>query len=228
MTSGLTGGLAAIAIVVVLAMLMRRGKSDDSTTNRPSYPEPVRRPEPGSGDEQDGDALDSDESNDESNDESHDESDGDEGHIIAVTSDGEALVPMHHAVCLVPPEEQGEEWKVGAGLKAANRRGELALSMSFQAGEFTGVRVTQGGGEYEGPWRMEALGREGEYITFSFETRESAEAAKLLFERMKIVKLGEDEDGHPMPPSAEQFKEARRVYQETEAALELPDDEDAR
>ena len=31
-----------------------------------------------------------------------------------------------------------------------------------------------------------------------------------------------------MPPSSEQFAEARRVYLETEAALELPDDEEAR
>ncbi len=218
MSSGLTSGLAAIAVVVVVAMLMRRGKSDDGMANRPSYPEPSRDPARDSGrdlEEQDGDAADEGD-------------DADEGHIIAVTSDGEALVPMHHAVCLVPPEEQGEEWKVGAGLRASNRRGELALSMSFNVADFTGVRVTQGGGEYEGPWRLEALGREGEYITFSFETREGAEAAKQLFERMAIVKLGEDDDGRPMPPSAEQFAEARRVYLETEAALELPDDEDAR
>lgn len=217
MDNGLAGGLGAIAAVIVVALLMRRGKSEESFTQKPSYPETPPSKQTRDDEEQDGDALEGD-----------DEDEGDEGHVIAVTSDGEALVPVRHTVCLVPPEDQGEEWKVGAGMKAANRRGELALSMSWQAGEFTGVRVTQGGGEYEGPWRIEALGREGEYQTFSFETRESAEAAKQLFERMHIVQLGEDEDGHPMPPSAEQFVEARRIYLETEAALELPPDEDAR
>ena len=61
-----------------------------------------------------------------------------------------------------------------------------------------------------------------------FETREGADAARELFERIRVVRLGEDEDGRPMPPSPEQFAEARRVYQETEAALDLPDDEDPR
>src|SRR5438874_2159145 len=57
---------------------------------------------------------------------------------------------------------------------------------------------------------------------------EGADAARELFERIRVVRLGEDEDGRPMPPSPEQFAEARRVYQETEAALDLPDDEDPR
>ena len=68
-------------------------------------------------------------------------------------------------------------------------------------------------------------GRDGEYATFEFETREGADAAQKLFERLRVVRLGRDEDGRPMPPSPEQFAEARRVYQETEAALDLPDDE---
>jgi len=42
------------------------------------------------------------------------------------------------------------------------------------------------------------------------------------------VQLGEDEDGRRMPPSAEQFAEARRIYLETAAQLELPDEEGER
>ncbi len=160
-------------------------------------------------------------------DEDDDAEDRDAGHVIAVTSDGSALVPDRHAVRLVPPEEQGEEWKVGAGMKASNLRGERALAMSWNAGDFTGARVVRGEAD-EGPWRLEALGRDGEYTAFVFETREGADAARELFERIRVVRLGEDEDGRPMPPSPEQFAEARRVYQETEAALELPDDEDPR
>ena len=220
MANGMVGGLAAVAAGGVVALLLRRAQPDDSTVQRPSSPERPLHDDHDEDDEQDGDASD---------DEREGEVEGeDEGHVIAVTSDGEALVPDVHAVRLVPPEDEGEAWKVGAGLKAANRRGEQALSMSWSAGEFTGVRVTRGGDEYEGPWRLEALGRDGEYITFSFETREGADAAKQLFERKGIVRLGEDDDGRPMPPSAEQFAEARRMYKETEAALDLGPDEDPR
>ena len=146
----------------------------------------------------------------------------DEPHVVAVTSDGEAFVGYQHMVLLVPPEDEGEAWKVGAGLRATNLRGASALSASWQAGELTGVRVVQGGAD-EGPWRFEALGRDGEYLPYPFETREGAEAAKQLFERMRIVRLGEDEDGRPMPPSAEQFAEARRVFLETMAELDAED-----
>ena len=66
------------------------------------------------------------------------------------------------------------------------------------------MRVTRGGAE-EGAWRLEALGRDGEYTTFDFETREGADAAQELFERHGIVQLGEDEDGRPMRPSPEQL-----------------------
>lgn len=214
----MVGGLLAVAAVVVVALLLRAWHPSDSQ-GVTRVPEPPREPwnDDGGGvavadeDEDDGDAAD----------------DADEGHVIAVTSDGAAFVPDRHAVRLVPPEEQGEEWKVGAGMKSSNLRGAQALSMSWNAGEFTGARVVRGGAD-EGPWRLEALGRDGEYTTFEFETRDGADAARELFERHRIVRLGEDEDGRRMPPSAEQFAEARRIYLETEAALDLPDEEDPR
>lgn len=152
--------------------------------------------------------------------------DEDEPHVVAVTSEGEAFVGYQHAVLLMPAEEQGEGWKVGAGLRASNLRGERALGMSWQAGEMTGARVVPGGAD-EGPWRFEALGRDGEYLPYPFETREGAEAACHLFERMGIVRLGEDEDGRPVPPSAEQFAEARRVFLATMAELDADDPHDA-
>jgi hypothetical protein len=113
---------------------------------------------------------------------------------------------------------------VGARLKAALET--VAIGAGWSPGDFRGARVVRG--EYEdGPWLLEALGRDGEYITFSFESSEAANAAKDLFERLDIVELGEDEDGRPMPPSAEHFAEARRIYLETAAQLELPDESDA-
>jgi len=123
----------------------------------------------------------------------------------------------------VPPEEEGEAWKAGSA--ARNRRGDAAIGMSWHAGDFTGARVVQGGGDT--PWRLEALGRDGEYTLFSFETRDAAQGALGLFESRGIIRLGTDEDGREMTPSAEHFAEARRIFEETENELAMaPDPED--
>lgn len=149
-----------------------------------------------------------------------------EDEVVAVTSDGHAFVPDRHAVRLVPPDEEGEAWK--AGEHARDRRGAAGIAASWHAGDFTGARVVRGGGE--DPWRLEALGRDGEYLLFVFETRDGAEAALQLFESRGVIRLGEDEDGNPAPPSAEQFAEARRIFEETERELasERGPDEDER
>ena len=191
--------VVAIAVVLMVGVGSTRSESSasDASDGTPSSDASVA---------EEGDAADED----------------DEPHVVAVTSDGEAFVGYQHMILLVPPEDEGEAWKVGAGLRATNLRGASALSASWQAGELTGVRVVQGGAD-EGPWRFEALGRDGEYLPYPFETREGAEAAKQLFERMRIVRLGEDEDGRAMPPSAEQFAEARRVFLETMAELDAED-----
>jgi hypothetical protein len=213
MARGMTGGLIAVAIVAAVAMWLRSRSSGDGAVTGVT---PVRPPEPAPGPDAG-----------EADDPEAGEAEADDGLVIAVTSAGEALVPDRHAIRLVPPEEQGESWKVGAGIKSASLRGEQALAMSWHSADFTGVRVVRGGAG-EGAWILEALGRDGEYTTFDFETREGADAAQKLFESHGIVQIGEDEDGRPMPPSAEQFAEARRMYHESEAALELPDDEDPR
>ena len=219
MDSTLVGGLVAVGAVVLVALIARGMQKKSEPGATPAASAPAER---WASDHNLATATATAEA-----DEEDDEAEDDEGHIIAVTTHGEALVPHLHAVRLVPPEEQGEAWKVGAGIRSSNLRGEQALSMSWHPGDFTGARVVRGGAE-EGAWRLEALGREGEYTTFSFETRDGADAARELFERLGVVRLGEDEEGRRMPPSAEQFEEARRIYLETEAALDLPDEEDAR
>ena len=224
MDNGLVGGLAAVAVVVVVAMLMRASSSTSGTKNAaPRAPAAPREPWREGG----GNIAVAEDDDERDEDDDDDDEAGDPGHVIAVTSDGAAFVPDRHAVRLVPPEEHGEAWKVGAGIKSANPRGEQALAMSWHSGDFTGARVVRGEAD-EGPWRMEAMGRDGEYTAFVFETRDGADAAQKLFERIGVVRLGEDEDGRPMPPSTEQFAEARRIYLETEAALDLPDDEHPR
>ncbi len=200
MAFGSTQVVVAVVVVIAIALMMgagsKKGEAGDGASDAGARPEADDAADAGDAD--------------------------DEPHVVAVTSEGEAFVGYQHAVLLVPPEDEGEAWKVGAGLRAGNLRGERALGMSWQAGELTGVRVVQGGAD-EGPWRFEALGRDGEYLPYPFETREGAEAARQLFERMGIVRLGEDEDGNPMPPSAEQFAEARRMFLATMAELDAED-----
>ena len=212
MDNSLIGGAVAVAIVAALAYFMR---------SQSSQPQGAAAPKggPPGGDDVANDDDDDDDDADEDEPRSAD--------IVAVTSDGYAVIPDRHAVRLLPPEESGEEWKVGAGLRGRNVRGEAGLAMSWHAGDFTGARVVHGAAD-EGPWRLEALGREGEYAAFVFETTEGAEAALAAFTSRGIVNVGEDEDGNDAPPSPEQFEEARRVYLETEQALEMPDEDEPR
>jgi hypothetical protein len=179
------------------------GKSEGVVPAMPPAPTPDPEPDPDARVDEDGDGE-------------------DDRLVVAVTSDGRAFVPDHHVVRVLPPAEEGEDWKVGSRLRAALET--VAIGAGWSPGDFRGARVVRG--EYEeGPWMLEALGRDGEYITFPFETSDAANAAKDLFERLDIVELGEDEDGRPMPPSAEHFAEARRINLETAAQLELPDEE---
>ena len=209
MPSSLIGGLVAVAVVIVVGLVMRSMSGGDKAGGvTPSMPPAPPAPEPERDDRGDG------------------ESDGEDDRlVVAVTSDGRAIVPDHHVVRVLPPTEECEEWKVGARLQVALET--VAIGAGWSPGDFRGARVVRG--EYEeGPWLVEALGRDGEYITFPFESADAANAAKDLFERLDIVELGEDEDGRPMPPSAEHFAEARRIYLETAAQLELPDEETER
>jgi len=213
MSSSMIGGLVAVAAVIVVALAMRAmgggEKTEGGVPVMPPAPDPGagRPPEPGpSADEP-----------------ANEDGDGEDDRlVIAVTSDGRAIVPDHHVVRVLPPPEEGEEWKVGSRLKAALET--VAIGAGWSPGDLRGARVVRGDFD-EGPWLLESLGRDGEYITFPFESSEAANAAKQLFERLDIVELGEDEDGRPMPPSAEQFAEARRIYLETAAQLELPDED---
>lgn len=219
MTS-LTGGLIAVGVVVLIGVLMR-------LANRPDHFTPPGAAEdrlsegavpPGESDEGDSDLTPEDEAMlDELSAGFHDDE------VAAVTSDNFALVPDRHAVRLIPPSDSGESWKPGRS--ASDARGERALAMSWHAGDLTGGRVVRGAAD-EGPWRFEALGRDGEYMAFIFETEEGAHAAQAVFESRGIISLRENDEGERMPPQADQFEEARRIFLETEAALELGDDEE--
>jgi hypothetical protein len=195
--------VGAVVLVLAAAFIMRGSGNDESVS-----PEPPER----EGDEDavsEGASPEPEELGTEPDDE------WDEDEVVAVTSDGYGFLPDRHAVRLVPPDEEGEGWK--AGDSAHHRRGAAAIAASWHAGDFTGGRVSRGGGDE--PWRFEALGRDGEYVVFGFETRDGAEAALKLFESRGVIRVGVDEDGNAAPPSAEQFAEARRIFEETERAL---------
>ena len=221
MTSQLTGGLIAVAVVVALGLLARRANTPDSMSQGGGSHDP--RPDGSAARERDRDAGDEELT-------AEDEAMLDElgaqfedDAVAAVTSDGYALVPHGHAVRLVPPDESGESWKPGS--TAADRRGERALAMSWHAGDLTGARMVRGAAD-EAPWRLEGLGRDGEYTAFLFETESGAAAALQVFESRGVIRLGTDDEGEPVAPSAEQFEEARRIFLETEAALEMPEEDD--
>ena len=219
----LTSGLIAVGVVIVLGVLMRRANQPD--TGATPHPAEDRRSEG---------AAPRDEADDD-DDRAGDLSPEDEAmlddlaagfhddEVAAVTSDNYAIVPDRHAVRLIPPDESGESWKPGR--TAAHARGAQAINMSWHAGDLTGGRVVRGAAD-EGPWRFEALGRDGEYTAFIFETEEGAHAAHAVFESRGIIKLEENEDGERRPPQADQFEEARRVFLETEAELGLSDDDE--
>jgi len=211
MSPSMVGGVVAVAAVIVVALALRAmGGGERSGGSVPAMPSP--QPEP----------MQEPDEPDDPNDADHDGAD--DRLVVAVTSDGRAFVPDHHVVRILAPPDEGEEWKVGSRLKAALET--VAIGAGWSPGDLRGARVVRGEFD-EGPWLLEALGRDGEYLTFPFETSEAAKAAKDLFEHLDVVELGEDEDGRPMPPSAEQFAEARRIYLETAAQLDLPDEEDS-
>jgi hypothetical protein len=210
-------GLIAVGVVVVIAMLLRGASKPEPTGTIPLEGPMSEGAVPPT------EAIDG-EDDARAGSDGDDEGDDAGAEVVAVTSDGYALVPDVHAVRLVPPHEEGEAWKTGE--TARNLRGERALAMSWNAGDFTGARVVRGAAD-EGPWRFEALGRDGEYTAFVFETREGADAALALFESRGVVRHGRDEDEREAPPSAEQFEESRRIYLETEAALELTDEDES-
>jgi hypothetical protein len=210
--------VAIIALVALAAWAMRRASSDGETVQMPE-----------------GSHADDDPAAEEA-----DVGEGDDEHL-AVTSDGAVFVPDGHAVRVVPlgePEAMAAHREdIEAGLIAMSASGRLQLAgfrgpgggkggTPLNAGDFTGARMKRGAAGSM-PWRLETLGRDGDYGFYPFETEEGARAALAMLEKRDIVRALRDEDGRPIPASSEDFEEARRRYDETEQALALePDTED--
>ena len=106
-------------------------------------------------------------------------------------------------------------------LTAARRQGMGVETL--HPGDFTGARVRR---DADGAWRLETLGRDGEFGYMLFPVESAARTALEMFEHSEVVRRPLDEDGRPVPPGAEDFEEARRRFEETARELALTDDDD--
>ncbi len=145
------------------------------------------------------------------------------GETVAVTDEGWAFVPDGHEVALVPHRLAGGGEDPAAGFDAGpDPHGPGGGGGRFEVGELIGARVRRGDPNHD-PWRLEALGRDGDYRAWFFVTEEAAQAAFDLLNR-RIVRPLRDEDGELRPPTAAEFEDARRIEEETERALDAPDE----
>lgn len=204
-----TTGLLVVAGVALAAWLLRRFSGDDGI-DRESLA--GRAGEPGRG------LPPASASADEFED---DEADGSEP-IAAITSDGLMFIPFEQGVQLLIPasrDELAEEY----GTQAVSHDRVAGM---LSCGDLGAARVVRGAPGVD-PWRLEALGRDREYLAWGFETEEAARAALDLIERV-IVRAPTDADGDPLPAGAAEFAEARKIHEETEQELAMmPDEEES-
>lgn len=192
----------AVVVVAAIAMFMRRRADEGSDAgasrtggepiaSTPELPEPW---------------LDSGLDDDET----------DETVMAAITSDGWAFMPDEDEVQLVPltAGEGGEETDPTDAMNATallphprHRRLPIAKpGEHLDAGDFIGARIVRGSPGSD-PWRLEALGHDGEYRSWAFETEEAARAAlDLLVTR--IVRVRVDDDGTAHPPGDAEYAAA--------------------
>ena len=202
----LTTGLLVVGGVALFATLLRRfsgggGVDRQMLSGQPSEPghvaPPASAPDP--------EDMETDESDE----------------VAAITSDGWMFLPFEKGVeLLIPatPEQMAEELAT-----QAVSRGRVAGMLS--TGDLTAARIVRGAPGVD-PWRLEALGRDREYLSWSFETDEAARTALDLLERV-VVRAPANADGEPRAAGAAEFEEARRVHEQTEQELAMmPDAEE--
>jgi hypothetical protein len=201
------GGLLAIVLVLAVALfawLLRRASGDETVAppREGAGPEPAAEEVPEGPDEE-----------------------------LAITSEGDVFIPDGRAVRIMPlgdPEALEEHRDdIESGLLALSPEERLQIraargkiGQALQPGDLTGARIRRGAAGVV-PWRLETLGRDGEYGVFPFETEDGARAALLLLERYAVVRRPLDEQGRPIPPSPEDFEEGRRRYEESWRALAM-------
>lgn len=135
------------------------------------------------------------------------------GDVAALSSDGIAFIPRGSGLALVPVGKPSDPDLVVLGNKGEAPR----ATENLVPGELVAARVRRGAPDHD-PWRLEGLGRDGEYRAWRFETEEAVNAALALVAE-RIVRPTLDEDGNPVTISDAEFAEARRIEEQTEAEL---------
>ena len=226
--------LIAIVLVAGLAMLLRRagGNADppaDGDAPRHDLDAGRTSLEAGEGGVMVADDPDDDDLVDEPDTPSH----------VLVSSEGIALAPQTHSIRLIPLLREGDppDWLQKGivdgsvpytvinefyGFASHSDRGPASGTV-LSAGDFTAARVRR---DATGHWSVETLGRDGDFGFMPFGTEDRARDALAMFESVGIIRHVLDEHGDPVPPSPEDFEEARRRYAETERELALAADED--
>jgi hypothetical protein len=207
----LTTGMLVVVGVALAAWLLRRFSGDggidrEMLSGRAGEPGRVGAPA----------AAPEDEVEHEVEDEVEDA--GGPGQIAAITSDGLMFIPFEQGVQLLVPasrEELAQEL-----VTQAVSRGRVAGMLS--CGDLGAARVVRGAPGVD-PWRLEALGRDREYLAWSFETEEAARAALELLERI-VVRAPMGADGEPLAAAAAEFAQARQIHDETEQELAMMPD----
>jgi hypothetical protein len=207
----------AVAGVAAIAFLMR-GRGDERVA-MPRADDGAGVPAPGDGD----DLADAED---------------DAAAPLVIESDGHVWLPVGSGLRRLPlASEEDDPALVAAGYVSrdaferrrahARARGDAQglTGEPLAPGDFTAARVVRGAPGID-PWRLEALGPDGEYVTFAFEVEDAARTALGLLEERGIVRRPLDDDGRPIPASPGDFAEARRRAEETMAALEIPDPPD--
>lgn len=211
--------LLAVVAVAVLGLLMRRG-GDSTTRTMPPQPDATGDDTP---DQLDEDAAAAEAKLSESN--------------VPLSMDGMAFMPQAHGVILLPllKSEEAPDWVERAMDASAVPYSQLnhwygqgtrahGSGTPLGVGDLTAARVVRG--DSEDPWRLETLGRDGDFGLHAFATRESADTALQMLLDTGVVRAAVDEHGDHVPPSSEDFEEARRRYEQTLSELAMEGDDE--
>jgi len=218
MNQSMTMAILAVAAVALLGVLMRRAGNGSGGVVTPPIPVPEAE-------------------------EDADDSPGDASTAqVPISSEGVAFVSRTHGVLLLPlvGGDEAADWLdralqsnyvpfsvlnqlyfsgAGGGVQPSRPGNPLG------AADLTGVRVVRGAAGAD-PWRLETLGRDGDFGFHPFTSREAAEAALQLLVSRQVVRRPDD-DQDPNPASPEDFEEARRRYEQTASDLAIdPDSEE--
>lgn len=149
--------------------------------------------------------------------------------VVAITSDGWGFVPRGEDVLLFPPRDTEDVLHMPGGETPVSRDPDTLRQLLSSRPEFTlepgdliAARVVRGAAGFD-PWRLEALGRDREYRAWFFETTPAANAALDLL-KQSVVVPPRDEYGEPQELQDSEFEAARQRDEETERALDDPDE----